>query len=163
MNLTITPMTSSDWERTRTIRFRALQDHPDAFGSTLEREFTFTDQDWKDRLSRPRCQTFIASCDERDVGLIRGGPYDDEAGLFSMWVAPEARRQGVAGRLVDVIIAWAVQQEKGKLLLDVGDANESAIRLYESKGFLPTGVIGTLPPPREHITEHQRAISLPTS
>jgi len=42
-----------------------------------------------------------------------------------------------------------------RLLLDVGDYNTSAIALYRSRGFEPTGKVRTLPSPREHVREHQ--------
>jgi len=46
------------------------------------------------------------------------------------------------------------------LFLDVSDRNTSAIKLYEKKGFIKTGVKDHLPPPRDHITEHQRKLML---
>lgn len=38
------------------------------------------------------------------------------------------------------------------------DVKRAGIRLYVRKGFEPTGVTGTLPPPRVHILEHQRGL-----
>ncbi len=154
--LTVGPLTVSDWERCREIPLRALRDCPDAFGSTLEQELQFSDEDWKGRLQRTDTVTLVGR-DEvgRDVGLIVGAPYGEDAGLFSIWIAPEVRRQGIGSRLMDVVIAWARENEERRILLDVGDWNSPAIKLYESKGFQPTGVVGCLPAPREHITEHR--------
>lgn len=73
-----------------------------------------------------------------------------------MWVDPDWRGQGVASRLVDAVIEWARQRGKPRILLDVGDGNAAAIALYQSKGFEPTGKVGFLPPPRSHLSEHQR-------
>jgi hypothetical protein len=47
--------------------------------------------------------------------------------------------------------------------LDVGDANLPARRLYERMGFTPTGVVGTMPPPRDHIAEHELVLALTPS
>jgi len=49
---------------------------------------------------------------------------------------------------------------RSRIVLDVADGNAAAVRLYESRGFARTGVTGTLPPPREHVLEHQRALEL---
>jgi hypothetical protein len=46
------------------------------------------------------------------------------------------------------------------LRLWVADANTVAVRLYEQRGYRATGETGTFPPPREHITEHARALVL---
>jgi len=77
-----------------------------------------------------------------------------------MWVAPEVRRRGVGGMLVDAVIEWARSNGVTRLLLDVADNNAPAIELYARKGFEPNGEVGTLPPPREYIREHQRELRL---
>ena len=154
-------MSPEEWERVRNIRFTALQDSPDAFGSTLEKEELYSEEDWMRRLERSDCATFIAFSDDGTaLGLIVGAPYDTFAGLFAMWVAPESRGAGIGSKLIEAVINWAKEQKQPKILLDVADDNLSAIALYESKGFLPTGITGTLPPPREHIKEHQRELRL---
>ena len=38
--------------------------------------------------------------------------------------------------------------------------NASAIALYARKGFQPNGEVSALPPPREHIREHQRELKI---
>lgn len=150
-----------EWARARAIRLRALRDCPDAFGESLEREIRLSEEDWRRRLRRTDAVNVIATLDGNDdIGLIVGAPYGDDAGLFSMWVAPKARRRGVGGLLVDAVVAWARQAQAKRILLDVGDWNAPAIGLYASRGFHPVGRAGTLPPPRQHITEHQRALIL---
>lgn len=156
--------TRTDWKRIREIRLRALRDAPHAFGSTFERESEFGDDDWISRLVKEDAAMFVAASEEEKyVGLVVGARYDDGAGLFSMWVAPEVRKHGIGRRLVEAVIEWATSRGYTSLLLDVGDENVSAITFYEKMGFKPTGVTGTLPPPREHIKEHQRRLKLPHS
>jgi ribosomal protein S18 acetylase RimI-like enzyme len=147
-----------EWQRGKAIRLRALEDSPDAFGRLLGEELLFDDGLWQERLSRPNVATFVAVMGEGgdDAGLVTGAPYDEAVGLFSMWVAPEARGRGVGGALIDTLVDWARSNGNSELLLDVGDDNEPAIALYRRKGFERTGVIGTLPSPREYIAEHQR-------
>ena len=72
----------------------------------------------------------------RDAGL-----------LISMWVAPEARRQGIGAALVDAVAHWARTRVLKRLFLDVVETNTPAIALYARKGFVPTGEAGTLLPP----------------
>jgi hypothetical protein len=42
----------------------------------------------------------------------------------------------------------------------VAEGNAPAIARYTKKGFLPNGVVGTLPPPRQHIREIQLVMAL---
>lgn len=147
----------------RSVRLRALEEAPDAFGTTHAEEAASDSSVFRRRLEEPDRAVFVAVEGDAIQGLARGGPYDWEegaAGLFSLWVAPEARGRGVGGALVDVVLAWARAGGYARILLDVGDYNASAIRLYTSRGFQPTGVTSTLPVPREHVHEHQMACSL---
>lgn len=158
-----------DWRRVRAIRLRALEDAPDAFGSTLEGALAMPDEEWQARAARETTGTFLAvdtsvrSDDhdrDRDVGLVATMPYEGKeagsAGLFSMWVAPGARRFGVGRALIAAVLEWARAAGFARVYLDVGDHNDGAIALYARMGFRATGLVGTLDPPRSHITEHER-------
>ena len=107
---------------------------------------------------------FLATTQEgKSVGIAVGAPRTDDqdtAGLFAMWVAPEARGRKVGTALVNAVVSWARNENYKRIILDVGDENTGAIRLYESCGFIPTGNASTLPPPRQHIREHERSLSL---
>lgn len=161
MPIVVQQLLPSDWKRFRDVRLSALADTPDAFGSTLVKEEKLSEPEWMKRLDRSDAATFVA-VDEagKDVGLIVGAPYDDQAGLYAMWVAPSTRHRGVGSILVDAVIAWSRAGGFETLLLDVSDTNVAAIALYARMGFEPTGVTGTLPEPRQHVLEHQRALSL---
>lgn len=102
--------------------------------------------------------------DLEDVGCVRGAPDDTDpsrAFLLSMWVAPRFRDRGIGQQLVGSVIDWARSEGFGALVLDVADDNRPAVALYAKMGFEPTGETGTLPPPREHVTEHRRILALP--
>jgi len=160
-NYSIHQLEPADWGRQRDLRLRALADSPDAFAGTLPSEQQLTDGEWKRRLERTDAVMFIAATNKgKDVGMAVGAPYEDGAGLFAMWVAPEARGDGIGGALVDAVIGWARQHGHAAIRLDVGHYNRPAIALYESRGFAATGVTGTLPPPRDAITEFQMERSL---
>jgi len=154
------------WERVRAVRLRALTDAPDAFGSTISGERERPEHSWRGRLEYPSSIALVAAQDGEDVGLAFGAPYDGKpgfAGLFGMWVAPEARGSGVSRRLVRCVIDWAISQDYANLLLEVADDNKRAVAFYARMGFEPTGATGSLPAPREHIREHERVLSLTRS
>lgn len=158
----IEPFSEGHWQRFRAVRLRALADTPDAFARTLAEETAFSEADWRRRLTSG-AKTFVAVSDTDDVGMVSGEAWDGRlktAGLFGMWVAPEARHRGVGKALVLRVVDWAKATGFEVLVLDVADDNRPAIALYERVGFRPTGKVGTLPPPREHVKEHERLLLL---
>jgi GNAT superfamily N-acetyltransferase len=93
-----------------------------------------------------------------DAGLVVGLPHwnqPDLAAIVSMWVAPKYRQAGVGTALIQEAIAWAKESGYAAAQLEVADGNISATQLYERMAFVPTGNVSTLPPPRDHITEHE--------
>ena len=156
-------LTSEDWERGRDVRLRALRDAPDAFSTRVEEVAAQPSHWWRAQHTSSEAATFVAVSHGRDVGLVVGAPFtgrDRTAGLFAMWVAPGARGSGVSDRLVTAVIDWARLAGYQRLLLDVGDENPAAVRLYERMGFVATGATSRLPPPRSHIQEHERELLL---
>jgi GNAT superfamily N-acetyltransferase len=152
---------ADQWQRLKDIRIRALADAPDAFGTTLAEAFAWPDSRWQEQCRT--ITTFIAVLDGRDVGMVRGVGSRENVGdafLISMWVEPVVRRRGVAGQLIDQVIAWAKASGFSRLMLDVADTNRAAIARYASKGFVPNGQTGALPSPRDHVREHRRELRL---
>jgi ribosomal protein S18 acetylase RimI-like enzyme len=157
----IVRLTPEEGPRLRAIRLRALEDAPDAFGTTLADDAIKPIASWSRAITD--LPTFVAVDEGRDVGMVRAA-FDARRGdtgwLISMWVAPEARRRGIGEALVGVVIAWAEANGIHRLLLDVADDNAAAIALYARAGFQPNGEVGSLPAPREHIREHQRELRI---
>ena len=154
--LNIEHLRAGDAGRLRAIRLRALRDAPGAFATTFEEAAARPFESWERQLEH--LAAFVATASGCDMGLVRGTPDDrfpDAGYLISMWVAPEARRQGVGLALVDAVVHWARTQGLNRLLLDVGERNTPAIALYTRKGFVPTGEVDTLPPPRDDVREIQ--------
>ena len=78
----------------------------------------------------------------RQAGEVCGGVVARSAGsevdLLWLAVAPEARRRGIAGRLVDAVSSWA-QETRGRVRLEVRSSNAAALALYERHGFVVVG------------------------
>lgn len=85
---------------------------------------------------------WIAMDGEETVGLIGVRDFGDPGQVLvvSMWVAPEARRRGVATLLLDRAVSWARSRPQTNCVaLEVGDGNLAAIVAYEAYGFVDTG------------------------
>jgi GNAT superfamily N-acetyltransferase len=154
-------LTTGESSRLRSIRLRALQDAPDAFETTFEEAAAKSADAWRKQLLE--LPTFVGVENGHDVGMVRCARdkhVTDMAWLISMWVEPKARRAGIGSKLVDVVIEWARANGISRLVLDVADLNVPAVALYRAKGFVPNGKSGALPPPRDHIREHQLELRL---
>jgi GNAT superfamily N-acetyltransferase len=128
-----------DWATWRDIRLRALQDSPDAFGSTYARERAYSEQEWRGHLDDPDDVTVLVQHRGRPVAT--GGGYQDRPGLLhviAMWVDPSVRGQGVGHLVLDAVRRWGEQRGLG-LHLDVAQGNAGARRSYERYGFVATG------------------------
>ena len=148
----VRPFQAAEWPLYRTLRLRALASDPEAFGSTLALEAARGDEDWAWRLalaagSGRDCPLVAeldgeaaglawAKCDQREAGLVN---------LFQMWVAPEARGQGLASLLLDSALAWAAARGASTMQLTVMCGNDAARGLYERSGFRD---VGAPQPPR---------------
>jgi len=144
---TIRPFTADEWPAYRAIRLRALADAPDAFGSTLAAEEALALESWAARLARSTTsgidRALAAEMNGALVGLAWAKVDADDAdivNLFQMWVAPEARGQGVAGALLDEAVRWAAQRGAEAVQLGVTCTNVAAVGLYERAGFIDTGM-----------------------
>ncbi len=161
MPIVIERLEDGAWARFREIRMAALRDAPDAFGTTYAESVALSEADWAARLHA--LPVFVARLHGKDCGLARGMPSTeraDTAHVVSVWVPPDARRHGAGAALMAAVTGWARGEGFARLVLDVNDANPAAIAFYERLDFRPTGRLGAFPPPRAHITEHERELKL---
>lgn len=63
-----------------------------------------------------------------------------EADILTVAVLPDYRRQGIAKEFMRQIEAYAIEREASAMMLEVELANEPAIKLYESFGFMKISV-----------------------
>ncbi len=85
-------------------------------------------------LAGPGC---LLARDRRGFGLARVAA--EEAEILTLAVQPEARRQGIARRLLADLEHAARRAGALTLFLEVADNNAAAVNLYESAGFTCTG------------------------
>jgi len=156
-----------EWRVYRDLRLRALQESPDAFGSTFAQEVRRTDDDWASRLSRgarsSRDLPLVAEVNGKASGLAWARIEEDApdiAHLHQMWVAPDRRRQGVGRALLEAVVGWARSAGAHVVVLDVTSGNSEAVRLYERAGFVP---IGNQKPLRPGSALQSRSMHLPLS
>lgn len=161
MTMCIDRLGPVDWRRQRALRLAALAADPDAFYRSLAEEEAFGPDRWRERLSGTAA-TWVAVVDDVDVGL--GGclpnSHDGLPELVSLWVSPSARGRGVAGLLVQAAADFARSTGAAELRLWLADTNAAGRALYDRLGAPPTGRTGHFPPPREHLTEHERSLAL---
>lgn len=132
-----------DWPIWRELRLRALEDAPEAFGSTLadvlERD---TERHWRAGVSAPMVP-FVAEHDGVPAAMGRlmvPESHDAPVELISVWVAPEHRGRGVGRALITAAAEHhALQHPRARLLLAVVETNVPARALYSRCGFTVIG------------------------
>ena len=132
-----------DEQTLREIRLRSLRGEPSAYGSSYERESAFVEADWRQRVAGIDSASFVCEQDDSGaIGMVSGVLDESQASvawLVAMWVDPEFRRKGVAGQLINEVIAWSAIQNCTTIRLFVTDGNVRADRTYEKHGFRRTG------------------------
>ncbi len=136
----VTRLTESDWEQFAQLRLRALRDTFGTSDPQYRTEARFTPADWRRRL-RDHAQ-FAAFLADRPVGLVAASPDSAEtAYVYSLWVDPQARGQGLARRLVEAVLDWARRHGVRTATLRMEPGNGAARTVYEGLGFteIPSG------------------------
>ncbi len=129
-------------ERLREIRLRSLATDPEAFGATFEGDAS-RPADWWERGARRSEQggqrTFVIVDDaDRWLGMALVRPDDESPGdavINAMWVAPEARRQGMGRALLEACVEWAGERRFRAVNLAVRISNAPARAAYAAAGF----------------------------
>jgi ribosomal-protein-alanine N-acetyltransferase len=82
---------------------------------------------------------FIAEIENRPAGLILLQIAADEAEILTFAVAPQYRRRGIGAALLQKTGEDLRDSGIQRLMLEVGENNRDAIRLYQSLGFVRFG------------------------
>lgn len=137
--MVVRPLREGEGSPLRELRLRALTDAPQAFGRSYAEEVAYEDAWWAQLAASGRVQ--VAEVDGRLAGMAGGATLaDGTAELWGMWVEPEARGTGVARRLVEAVVEWALEHGHDRIGLQVADKDGAAARLYRRLGFTDSGV-----------------------
>ncbi len=141
-------LTKADAPAYRSLRLRALKEHPEAFGASHEDEAAAPIEKLVERLkiSLPNNPFFGAFNGETMMGQAALGRYNGmkirhRAVLWGVYIVPEARGQGAGESLINAVLEYARSQpglEDVVLSLTVG--NEAARQLYVRLGFTSWGI-----------------------
>lgn len=145
-SITVRAIAADEWPQYRKTRLQALEESPDAFGGTWEKEVQWADEAWARRIAAAACGTtdtgLFAIQGERIVGLVWCKLSDAScgvAGIYQMWVDPAARGLGAGHCLLTQALAWAQSRGASRVRLGVTVADSAAVRLYLAHGFFAAG------------------------
>jgi putative acetyltransferase len=78
----------------------------------------------------------VAKMDDRAVGCGCFKPFDgDTVEIKRMFVLPEHRGKGIAGRILDELERWAIESGFSRSVLETGVKQTEAVGLYQKKGY----------------------------
>jgi ribosomal protein S18 acetylase RimI-like enzyme len=133
---------ASDGPVVRSVRLRSLATDPSSFASTHAREAAFAEDEWTEwaagDASGEEKSTLLAVRAGEPVGLVAAYRDAEQESLFhvvAMWVAPEARREGIGRRLLEEIEAWISSSGGTWAHLSVSDQALPALHLCDAAGY----------------------------
>lgn len=142
----VRPILAEDWPAYRKLRLSALEEAPQAFGSTWEQERVLPHEEWAARALASAAglsaRGFLALQDNAPCGLawcLLAQRDPRIAHVHALWTAPAARGQGAGRALLQQCIAWARSRGAHKVCLSVTTGESPALQLYGSQGFYPVG------------------------
>ena len=146
--MTVRRLDEADADAYQALRLRGLQEAPEAFGSSYEEEADRPREVVAERLSGVLGAAVYGAFGGGGalvgIGAVRREPQRKarhRAGIFGMYVAPEARGRGV-GRAILQALADHARTLEGVERLDLGVtvSNAAARGLYAAFGFVTWGV-----------------------
>lgn len=141
---------AEDAELFRELRMEALRLHPEAFGETESELAGCSTEKLHERMAPRRAypQQFVYGAFDADQLIGTVAFYREKAekerhvgGIWSVYVKFPYRGQGVAPKLMELMIAQARQFEGlEQITLGVATSAKGARRMYEAFGFKLVGV-----------------------
>jgi ribosomal-protein-alanine N-acetyltransferase len=100
----------------------------------------WAERSFRTELVNPNAIWLVAVSEGKVVGYGGGWIVLDAIHVLNLAVDPDHRRQGIARRLMEALLAGARVRGCRAATLEVRKGNASAIRLYEGMGFVSKGV-----------------------
>jgi ribosomal-protein-alanine N-acetyltransferase len=94
----------------------------------------------REELARPWARLWVAQRNKQTLAFILAWHVADELHVLDVATHPNARRSGLARRLMDHAIDYARKHSVRHMLLEVRRSNIAAIRLYRACGFFAMGL-----------------------
>ncbi|GAB1420202.1 GNAT family N-acetyltransferase [Anaerolineales bacterium] len=133
-------------EAFKQIRLESLRDSSSAFGSSYEESLHVDFAARIPEIDNQEAAIFVAEKDDSLVAMIGIMRKDrskmrHKAHIWGVYVRPAGRQQGLARKLMETAIQFGKNMEGvTHLQLTVTSNNSTAIKLYESLGFVRYGV-----------------------
>jgi ribosomal protein S18 acetylase RimI-like enzyme len=121
-----------------------------SFASTFDQESKDDGEKWISWTHRgstsPEMAVLVAELVHGPlIGMVGAFSEGDVTHIYGMWVEPGHRNLGLGGKLLDAILAWVeTSHPSSEIRLGVVPSSDSAVRLYRSRGFLPSGKVEPL-------------------
>ena len=100
----------------------------------------WSENGFKTALGRRDTVFYVATVDEKIVGYAGFYICLDEADITNIAVAPDYKRKGIGGRLMDSVISACSSKGVLMIALEVRAGNEPAKALYRKCGFQEVGL-----------------------
>jgi ribosomal protein S18 acetylase RimI-like enzyme len=149
--ITIRPILSGEWAMYKSIRLASLLESPTAFKTTYAEAGARTSESWVQQAesaveSDDRCILF-ALRETKPVGvcaIYRNESDRMQAQIMQVWVSPEQRHFGIARRLIEEALKWALHHHISVCIAKVRPDNQAVMKFYEKNGFVRAGAIPSL-------------------
>lgn len=98
----------------------------------------------KERIEKGESDIFIAISDDKICGFTQLYPSFTSVGIGKIWIlndifiSPEYRKRGVAQSLIEKVLNYSEESDRGKVVLSTSYYNLKAQKLYEKLGFTKT-------------------------
>lgn len=126
----------------RSLRLEALASHPEAFGAAHEEEAARPLANVVARVAASHVVGAFSGAELAGVAAImrqEGLRRAHRARIWGFYVRPAFRRTGLAGQLLDALVAAGRGMGVAWIDLAVNAGNLPATRLYEGRGFVAYG------------------------